>query len=157
MKLKKVKSIIYKTECADLLSSGSYCSEPIMTLDKSGKLIDNYFVYSRSNDLSKIQSPEISFGIYTNDEVVAYINNNVADNFDAVEYMEYFEDEQSMKNAYEEYSELFSSIRNMIEKKENKNYDTIKKYLDMLECVSGKILFGFYKILYSDFFTWALN
>lgn len=41
MKLKAVKSRIQMTECADIICAGMYCSEPIMTKDDKGEIIDN--------------------------------------------------------------------------------------------------------------------
>ena len=156
MKLKIVKSKIQMTECADIICAGMYCSEPIMTKDGKGEIIDNYFMYSRSQDFTTIGVPEIKFGIYSERGEKAYIDKDVSKAFEQQTYQESFEPKEKIKNAYKKYEELYPVVREfafMQTSEENKK--VLADYLDSLRIVSGNTLYSFYRKLYPTFFEWA--
>ncbi len=156
MKLKAVKSKIQMTECADIICAGMYCSEPIMTKDDEGELIDNYFMYSRSQDFSTIGVPEIMFGIYSEHGKKAYINKDVSREFEQRTYQESFEPKETIKAAYKRYEELYPVVReNAFLQISAENKKDIADYLDSLRIVSGNTLYTFYRKLYPTFFEWA--
>ena len=63
MNVNQVKDVIKKTKCADFICSAEYCSEPIMSKDSNGNIIDNYILFSRTEDCLLISQPHIVFGI----------------------------------------------------------------------------------------------
>ena len=93
MNVFQVKNAIIKTECADYVYSGLFCSEPIMSKDVKGKIVDNYIVFSRSGDCKFISAPECVFGIYTVVEESAYVNDSISKEFSEHIYEEKFADE----------------------------------------------------------------
>lgn len=156
MKLKAVKSKIQMTECADIICAGMYCSEPIMTRDDEGELIDNYFMYSRNQDFSTIGVPEIMFGIYSERGKKAYISKDVSKEFEQRTYQESFEPKETIKSAYKRYEELYPVVReNAFLQISAENKKDIADYLDSLRIVSGNTLYTFYRKLYPTFFEWA--
>lgn len=156
MKLKAVKAKIQMTECADIICAGMYCSEPILTKDEEGRIIDNYFMYSRSQDFSTIGVPEIMFGIYSEHGEKAYINKDVSKEFEQRTYQESFEPKEKIKSAYKRYEELYPVVReNAFLQISAENKKDIADYLDSLRIVSGNTLYTFYRKLYPTFFEWA--
>ena len=155
MNVNQVKDVIKKTECVEIICSSEYCSEPIMSRDDDGSLIDNYILFSRNEDCSLISSPQSIFGIYTERGQVAYIDNTISEKFHQHMYEEYFEDEKSMCEARQIYFELFPEIRVMFQIGCNINTEKIFNYIENLRIISGNTLFSFYKQLFPDFFEWA--
>lgn len=157
MNVYQVKDVIKKTECVELIYSSEYCSEPIMSKDNEGNLIDNYFLFSRNEDCSLISSPQSVFGIYTDKEQVAYMDNAISERFHKQMYEENFEDEKSMREARQKYLELFPEIRVMYHTEHDINNEKILSYVNALRIISGNTLFSFYKQLFPDFFEWTLK
>ncbi len=156
MKLKAVKSRIQMTECADIICAGMYCSEPIMTKDDKGEIIDNYFMYSRSQDFATIGVPEIMFGIYSERGEKAYIDKDVSKEFEQRTYQESFEPSATIKSAYKRYEKLYPVVRdNAFLQISAENKNNIAEYLDSLRIASGNTLYSFYRKLYPTFFEWA--
>lgn len=155
MSIKKLKAIINQTECKDFLYSGFFCSEPIMTKDEKGEIIDNYFIYTRSDDLLITERPEICFGIYSEKAKVAYIDKEISSKFEKKEYEENYESIESMKASMSIYTTIFPNIREMYEGKCRKDIEVIAQYIESLRTISGKALFNFYLILFPSFFGWA--
>lgn len=157
MTLKNVKNAIEATECKQYLCSGTYCSEPIMTKDENGKTVDNFFLFSRSADFTTIEIPDISFGIYAAEKRVAYVNKNVSKSFDSDTYDETFGELETMRNAMTEYKQAYPIIREMFEGTTPRDDGKISEYLNNLEIISGRALYGFYQKLFPSFFDWAKN
>lgn len=155
MNVNQVKNVIKKTECIELIYSSEYCSEPIMSKDNDGSLIDNYLLFSRNKDCSLISSPKSIFGIYTERGQVAYIDSVIYEKFHKHMYEEYFEDEKAMCEARQKYLELFPEIRVMFQTGCNINAEKIFNYIESLRIISGNTLFSFYKQLFPDFFEWT--
>lgn len=155
MNVYQVKDVIKKTECAALICSSEYCSEPIMSKDNKGELIDNYILFSRNDDCSLISSPQTVFGIYTNKEKMAYIENVASEKFHKQMYEEYFNDETFMREARQKYLDLFPEIRAMYQSGCDINNEKISNYVKALRTISGNTLFSFYKQLFPDFFEWT--
>lgn len=155
MNVYQVKNVINNTECADFIYSSGYCSEPIMSKDDNGELIDNYLTYSRNNDCTMISAPSSTFGIYTDKEQVAYMDTAVSDKFQEPLYEEYFEDDEMMREKRQVYLELYPHIRDMYQTESNINAEKIADYIEALRIISGNTLFSYYKKLFPDFFEWA--
>lgn len=157
MNIRAVKSIINKTECKEFVYSGGYCSEPIMTKDQKGRIIDNYFIFSRSEDFSTIETPDVGFGIYTDNNEVAYINKEISQEFECSSYPETFDDINLMRNASKVYEELYEQIRDMFSLEKSRDDSIINMFIENLRILSGHGLFEFYKKLYPSFFSWVNN
>ncbi|MCM1104457.1 MAG: hypothetical protein NC409_10170 [Clostridium sp.] len=156
MKLKAVKSKIQMTDCADIVCAGMYCSEPIITKDDKGELIDNYFMYSRSKDFTQIEVPEAMFGIYSERGEKAYITKDVSQKFEQRTYQETFEAADKIKSAFKRYEELYPLVReNAYLQISDENKKHVSDYLEALRIVSGNTLYSFYCKLYPSFFEWA--
>lgn len=155
MNVFQVKNVIMKTECADYVYSGLFCSEPIMSKDINGKIVDNYIVFSRSDDCKFICPPECIFGIYTDIEKSAYINDAIPKDFSEHIYEEVFADDESMRQARERYLEVFPEVRDMYQQGKELDTSFIVEYVESLRILSGDTLFSFYKKLFPSFFEWA--
>ncbi len=155
MNVFQVKDAIKKTECAELVFSGGFCSEPIMSKDSNGELIDNYVVFSRNEDCSLISSPLCLFGIYTHRKQVVYIDRNISNQYQKHMYEESFEEEETMREACQVYLKLFPDIRTMFQTENNINNEKVLLYLDVLRIISGDTLFSYYEQLFPYFFDWA--
>lgn len=155
MTLLEVKNVLEISECKQYLYSAMYCSEPIMTKDNIGKTIDNYFVFVRSKDFSQITVPSVSFGIYSAEKKVAYIDEKVERKFEKNSYEELFANLEDMKKAKHIYIDLYPVIREMFEGTIPRDEGKISDYIKNLEIISGKALFGFYQKLFPSFFEWA--
>lgn len=155
MNVNQVKDVIKKTECVEIMHSSEYCSEPIMSKDDKGSLIDNYLLFSRNEDGSLISSPQSTFGIYTDKGKVAYMDRTISEKFYKDMYEEYFEDEKSMREARRIYLELFHEIRVMFQTECDIDIKKIFDYVESLRIISGNTLFSFYKELFPDFFEWT--
>ena len=155
MNVYQVKKVINRTDCVDHIFSGFYCSEPIMSRDESGLIIDNYIIYTRTDDCSQISSPKCIFGINSEKEESVYINDSISDEFKERFYPEEFENEEIMKDAMKLYLELFPVVRNMYKLNHNIDLQIVRKYVEALKRISGNTLFDFYKQLFPEFFEWA--
>lgn len=155
MNVKSVKAAIAKTECSKYVCAGLYCSEPIMSKDKNGKIIDNYFVYSRNIEKSEVYSPSVMFGIYTETGETAYIDEDTMNKFDADSFDEHFDDVEVLRDAMKKYIEVYPKIREMFMMNKKIDKNEISMYLECLSIISGKTVFGFYEKLFSTFFDWA--
>lgn len=154
MNVNQVKNVIKKTECAEHVYSGLFCSEPIMSKDETGEIIDNYLVFSRSDDCSQISPPLCVFGIDTQKEKTKYINDSIPDGFQETLYTEEFVDEEMMKKARAIYLELFPVVRNMYQFNKGIDSSVVQEYVGSLKQISGNTLFGFYEKLFPSFFEW---
>ena len=157
MNIRTVKSIINLTACKELVYSGGYCSEPIMTKDQDGRIIDNYFIFSRSDDFAFVEVPDVGFGIYSDEHAVAYINKDISKEFEYPSYQEAFDNMDSMRKASSIYEDIYEKVRDMFLANINRDESIINTYLEALKTISGNGLFGFYKRLYPSFFDWAKN
>lgn len=155
MNVNQVKNVIKKTRCADHVFSGLFCSEPIMSKDEKGQIIDNYLVYSRSEDCSQISFPQCVFGINSEKEKVAYINESIASEFKEEQYVEEFADEDVMRKARIVYLDLFPTVRDMYQFEKNIDSCIVRQYIEALNQISGNTLFSFYKKFFPAFFEWA--
>ena len=155
MNVFQVKNAIIKTECADYVYSGLFCSEPIMSKDVKGKIVDNYIVFSRSGDCKFISAPECVFGIYTVVEESAYVNDSISKEFSEHIYEEKFADDESMRQARERYLEVFPKVRDMYQQEKEVDASILVEYVESLRILSGDILFSFYKKLFPFFFDWT--
>lgn len=155
MNVNQVKNVIKKTSCADFVFSGLFCSEPIMSKDDTGQIIDNYIVYSRSEDCSQISPPQCVFGINSEKEEPVYINQSIASELKGQQYAEAFEDEDVMRNAHTMYLALFPIVREMYRLEKDVDPCVVQQYLEALKQISGDMLFEFYKKLFPAFFEWA--
>lgn len=155
MNVMQVKNVIGRTDCADYVYSGLFCSEPIMSKDDQENIVDNYIIFSRSEDNLLISAPQCAFGIYTDKEQTAYINDAISENFEEHLYPEKFESDDVMREARDLYMELFSTVRDMYQLKDNIDSQLVIKYVDALRIISGDALFNFYNKLFPSFFCWA--
>ena len=155
MNVYQVKNVISKTNCADYIFSGLYCSEPIMSKDTHGNLIDNYAIYSRSDEGLLIGAPICIFGIYSEKEKTAYINDKISERFQKHLYPEKFENEELIRKARILYMDLFPEVRDMYQLEKNVDAQVVQNYLETLRVISGNMLFNFYKQLFPSFFEWA--
>lgn len=154
MNVFQVKNAIIKTECAGYVYSGLFCSEPIMSKDATGEIVDNYIVFSRSDDCKFISAPECIFGIYTNIEETAYVNDSVSKDFSEHIYEEIFADDESIRQARERYFGVFPEVRDMYQQGKGLDASIIVEYIESLRIFSGDTLFSFYKKLFPSFFDW---
>lgn len=156
MNLKYAKARIHDTECQDIVFSGMYCSEPILTVDDEGRIIDNYFIYSRSQDLATIGVPEVMFGIDSERGRATYISKDLPVSFAEREYPETFVSTDEMNEAMSRYVDLYPQIRDLLSREQIENAASIaNEYLACLKKISGNMLFKFYEELYPSFFAWA--
>lgn len=155
MNLKQVKSALYQTECKDYLPAGLYCSEPVLSKDEGGAIIDNYFVFSRSRDLSRIGAPEIAFGVDSDKCTTIYVDQSISNKFEKQLYEERFEDVDVMRAASERYQYLYPTIRKIAFTDSEGYAQEINEYLACWKAVSGETLYSFYQVLYPEFFAWA--
>jgi len=154
MNINQVKNVIAKTNCVDYIFSASYCSEPIMSKDSNGILIDNYVVFSRNEDYTQISSPQCIFGIYSEKEKVAYIDDTISKKYSEQLYQENFCDEKLMVDARKQYIDLFPIVRRMYQFNSDIDISEVSKYVESLKCISGDTLFAFYNQLFPSFFEW---
>lgn len=155
MNVMQVKNVIERTDCADYVYSGLFCSEPIMSEDDQGNMIDNYIIFSRSEDNSLISAPQCAFGIYTDKEQTAYINDVISESFEEHLYSEKFESDDVMRESWDLYMELFPTVRDMYHLNDNIDSHLVIEYVDALRIISGDTLFDFYNKLFPSFFNWA--
>lgn len=155
MNVYQVKNVIQKTECKDYIFSGLYCSEPIMSKDATGNLIDNYIVYARNEDCSLISSPQCIFGIYSDKQQTAYINATVCDVSSEHLHPESFMHDELMREAYRVYVELFPLVREMYQSKKDVKFQEIQNYMEALKNISGNTLFTMFEESFPLFFNWA--
>lgn len=104
-----------------------------------------------------IETPGIGFGIYSDNNKVAYINKDIWKEFDCSSYLESFEDLDSMRKASKVYEELYEQVRRMFSTDMARDESIISMYIENLKTLSGNGLFAFYKRLYPSFFNWANN
>ena len=154
MNINQVKNVIAKTNCVDYIFSASYCSEPIMSKDSTGDLIDNFVVFSRNEDCTQISSPQCIFGIYSEKEEVAYIDDTISQKYTEQLYQEKFCDEKQMVDARKQYMDLFPIVRCMYQFNCGTDFNVVSKYVKSLKCISGDMLFAFYNQLFPSFFEW---
>ena len=154
MNINQVKSVIAKTNCVDYIFSASYCSEPIMSKDSNGRLIDNYVVFSRNEDCTQISSPQCIFGIYSEKEEVVYIDDTISKKYSEQLYQEKFCEEKLMVEARKQYIALFPIVRRMYQFNGDIDFNIVSKYVESLKCISGDTLFTFYNQLFPSFFEW---
>lgn len=157
MNINQVKNAIAKTKYADYIFSASYCSEPIMSKDADGNLIDNYVIFSRNKDCTQISPPQCIFGIYSEKKEEAYINNNISNKYSEQSYPEEFCDKQLMVESRKQYINLFPVVRNMYQFNCDIDYKVVSKYVESLKNISGNTLFSFYNQLFPSFFEWVKN
>lgn len=155
MNVMQVKNVIGRTDCADYVYSGLFCSEPIMSKDDHGNMIDNYIIFSRSEDNLQISAPQCVFGIYTDKEKTAYINDVISDDFKDHLYSEKLESDDVIRSSHDLYMELFPMVRDMYQLNDNIDSSLVIKYVDALRNISGDTLFDFYNKLFPSFFNWA--
>ena len=155
MNVYQVKEAIKKTDCAAYTFSGLYCSEPIMSKNDEGELIDNYVIFSRNADCSMISAPYYIFGIYSEKGWSAYIDDTISDKFFKDLYSEKFEKEELMREAYTVYLELFPMVREMYQLECKVDAQVVLNYVEALRRISGNTLFDFCKQLFPLFFEWA--
>lgn len=155
MNVKSVKAAIAKTECSKYVCAGLYCSEPMMSKDKNGNVIDNYFVYSRNIEKSEVYSPTVMFGIYTDRGETAYVDEEAMNKFDADSYSEHFDDIEVLQGAMKKYIEVYPKVREMFMLNNKNDKNEISIYLECLSIISGKTVFSFYEKLFPSFFDWA--
>lgn len=152
--LREIKSIIFKTDCADCIYEGLHRSEPIITKDEKG-LIDNYFIYARNDEASKFSKPMLAFGIYSDLEKTAYKKYNL-DFEDKVYCLSDGTRKPEFDDAYDRYTELYPQVRvcAYFECSDEQKM-IVREYLKSLETISGSVLWGFYQKLWPSFFEWA--
>ena len=155
MNINQVKNAIAKTNCVDYIFSSSYCSEPIMSKDSNGELIDNYVAFSRNEDCTQISSPQCIFGIYSEKGKVAYIDDAISKKFTKQLYQEKFCDEKLMVDARKQYIDLFPIVRHMYQFDCDIDGNVVSKYVELLKYISGDTLFNFYNQLFPSFFEWT--
>lgn len=154
MNINQVKNVIAKTNCVDYIYSASFCSEPIMSKDSNGKLIDNYVIFYRNEDCTQISSPQCIFGIYSEKEEVTYIDDTISQKYSEQLYQEKFCDEKLMIDARKQYIDLFPIVRRMYQFNCDIDCNVVSKYVESLKCISGDTLFAFYNQLFPSFFEW---
>lgn len=152
--LKEIEMVIYETECKDCLVDGWYRSQPILTKDESGELIDNYFMYGQAFSLREISSPLILFGIYSDSKNVAYKKD--LSRADVKEYPNEPIDVDTANSAYSKYEELYPMIRECaFTTCSDEQKKAVQDYMRNLELFSGPVLWRFYNELFPSFFEWA--
>lgn len=152
--LRKVKSIIYQTECSSLVPDGSKCSQPIPTKGENG-LIDHYFVYSADWEENSVTAPRVLFGIDSERKEVVYIDQSpkiepghYPNSFDA--------DGKELYCLYPRFEKLYSVVRAWAyEPGATDHAEEIREYCQLLKRLSGSAVWGFYQELYPEFFQWA--
>ena len=154
MNINQVKNVIAKTNCVDYIFSASYCSEPIMSKDYNESLIDNYVIFFFFLDCTQISSPQCIFGIYSEKEEVAYIDDTISKKYTEQLYQENFCDEKLMVDARKQYIDLFPIVRRMYQFNCDIDFNIVSKYVESLKCISGDTLFAFYNQLFPSFFEW---
>ena len=157
MELKQVKATIFKTDCQKYMYAGLSCSEPIMTLASDGKLVDNYIIFPRNVKSMVTGAPVFMFGINTREESVVYVDEDIFGSFDQIAFEEHFEEQETVRKARIEYTDLFPLVREMCVGEREKDNDLISKYVSSLRIISGDALFSIYKKLFPQFFEWAEN
>ena len=152
--LRIINSIIYKTECKELMADGWYRSEPIITKDDDGQLIDNFFMFGYYDE-KIITSPFVVFGVYSDLVKAAY--SRKIDNAEIKEYsVDYSINREESRIAYSRYEELYPVVRDCAYSNCNaEQKEAVKEYVDCLERFSGPVLFGFYNDLFPSFFKWV--
>jgi len=152
--LKEVKSIIFQTECKELIREGLSCSEPVMTRDETG-LIDNYFIYACNEDETQFSKPITIFGVYSDLKRKAYSVDKV-DFEDKVYKVAEKSEDSAVLSAYNIYSAEYLKVRDFAFCDCNEEQrGSLKRYMDTFRLVSGSVLWHFYQQLFPSFFTWA--
>jgi len=157
MNIYQVKNAIAGTECIDYVYDGLYCSEPVMSKDKDGTIIDNYIVFARDDGCESISSPQCIFGIYSERGKTAYIDDAISSRYKEHLYQEHFENGEMMREARTEYMNLYPKVRDMYKTGADVSVEVVSGYVDALRVISGSTLFEFYKQLFPDFFEWTVS
>lgn len=154
--LDDVKTIIYNTDCADCVKEGWSRSQPILTKDENGALIDNYFMYANDFSLKNYASPIVVFGIYSDEEKTAYKKwIPVSERKEFTLEGEWVSREVA-NEAYDRYEALYPIVRECAYSECNdEQKKAVKEYVSCLEVFSGPVVWKFYQDLFPSFFDWA--
>ena len=158
MDLQQVKAVIGKVQLNDILKDGLCYSEPIMSV-KDDRIIDNYFVYAIDYIGNMHSGPIATFGINSDLEEIAYINENVKENF-SNECTKVYNIEpvtDGIQEALSKYEQAYSSLRSFLfcANCTSEQKSVIKEYISGLEAIVFSGLWPFYKMMGKPFFDWA--
>lgn len=147
--IREVKASIYKTECKNYINDGMWLSDPMPTNDGSG-LVDNYFVYSRNREGTKVNGPFLTFGIYTEQNKTAYINDNLSGQKPRDNMV------SGGADIYAGYEKDYLQIREWVMKDiDGDKKEVLNRYIDGLSKVGGTGILEIYKESFPSFFEWA--
>ncbi len=154
MTLREVNSVIFDTECGTLLLDGHSCSQPILSMGAKG-LIDNFFIYSFNEQTSIVSPPKCVFGIYADMGEVAYIDRSPKT--EAGAQRNCLEgDDSSLYGLFERYEELYSALRKIAFRDRDAQWSPlVQEYCELLQKISGPVIWSFYNQLFPAFFQWA--
>lgn len=156
--LRGTRAIILKTDCRENMVNGWACSEPILTKDENGALIDNYFAFGADPFGKSYSSPIVVFGIYTDEAKTAYNNVLPKSEVKRIEMGDdYIVDRKAEKKAYDRFEELFPAVRECTysDNCTDEQKAMVKEYVSCLEKFSGPVVWKYYLELFPSFFEWA--
>lgn len=154
--LMEVNETIYKTDCDECVLDGWFCSQPILTKDDNGILIDNYFSYGCYNSFKEISTPLVVFGIYADEEKTAYKNWIPQSERKEITLEEDTINVEDANRAYDRFEELYPTVRECAYSECNdEQKEAVKEYVSCLEVFSGPVVWKFYQDLFPSFFDWA--
>lgn len=134
-------------------------SEPIMTKDEHNHIIDNFFMFSRYMDNNQnwfVNKPSIYFSVDLDyKEVITRNSSN--EHITANSYLDSWDENWSYTEDKKIYDFAYPFIRRMYANEIRKDKKLINNYLDALKHISGRAVYHMYKVLYPDFFNWALE
>ena len=154
--LREIESIILNTDCDDYLVDGWYRSQPILTKDENGVLMDNYFMYGQDFEGTVFWIPYAVFGIYSDEEKTAYKKETPDSEVKKITTEEKI-DRLAANKAYDRYEKIYPQVRECAysENCTDEQKAIVKEYVSCLEAFSAPVVWKCYLEMFPSFFEWV--
>ena len=154
--LDEIKSVIYETDCTDCVPEGWSRSQPILTKDENGELIDNYFMYGSNFTRTVFSTPIVVFGIYSDAKKTAYKTWMPQSERKEIALDGEQVSREEANKAYARYEEVYPMVRACAYSECNvEQKQAVKDYVASLKVFAGPVVWKFYQELFPSFFEWA--
>ena len=149
--IREIKNVIGMTDCKNRIREGMWVSDPIITVE-GGKIVDNYFVYSRNADGSMVAGQYLTFGIYTAEKKSAYIKNN--ENASGIKPLN--NSIPGSAEIYKQYEKDFFEVRKWVMTEIDAEKKAIlNRYIAGIEKLGGTGILEISRKAFPSFFEWA--
>jgi hypothetical protein len=155
--LREIESTIFKTDCKECIRYGWNRSQPILTKDENGSLIDNFFSYAENITSDSFSTPLVVFGIYAEEPKTAYKNWIPKEEHKTIKNPNGPVEGASVSKAYARYEEIYPEVRECAfsDNCTDEQKAMVKEYVSCLEKFSGPVVWKYYLELFPSFFEWA--